>query len=102
MKTLNSKLIFAALQIADILTTLACFHYGFFEGNPLTFHLIAVFGVVAGLVISKLLCCAVLFSCLRWLPSMRKLVWIGNVSYLLVVGWNLFIVSVVSFVKAMS
>lgn len=94
MKTLNSKLIFAALQILDLVTTVACIHYGFPEGNPLTLHLIAAFGLILGLVISKLLACAAMFP-------MKKLVWVGNAAYMFIVSWNLFIIGVVSFVKAM-
>lgn len=87
MKTLNSKLIFVALQIADVLTTLACFHYGLVEVNPLNAHLIATFGMLGGLVISKLLACAVVLR-------VKKLVWVGNVAYSLVVLWNSFLMTV--------
>jgi hypothetical protein len=87
MKTINSKLLFSALQLADLLTTLACFRYGLVEMNTITAHLMLVFGVVGGLVVSKLLACAAV------LP-MKKLVWVGNVSYSIIVLWNTFLMVV--------
>jgi len=86
MKTLNSKLIFFGLQLLDLLTTLACFHYGLIEMNPLTAHMIAFFGVLAGLIISKVL------ACLAIMP-IKKLVWVGNLAYIVVVGWNVFLIT---------
>jgi hypothetical protein len=84
MKTINSKLLFGALQIADLLTTLACFRFGLVEMSPITAHLILAFGALGGLIISKLLACAAV------LP-MKKLVWVGNVCYFMVVLWNTFL-----------
>ena len=94
MKTLNSKLLFALLQLADLLTTLACFHFGLTEMSPITAHLIVVFGLIGGLIASKLLACAAV------LP-MKKLVWVGNVSYALIVIWNSFLAAVFGLAKAL-
>jgi len=92
MKTMNSKLIFVALQIADVVSTFACFHFGLYEVNPLTLYLIKLMGVFRGLLISKLLACAVI------LP-MKRLVWVGNAFYILIVGWNLFLAAVYGLTK---
>ena len=95
MKTLNSKLLFAALQLADLLLTLACFHFGLTEVNPVTLHLIVVFGLIGGLIVSKLLACAAV------LP-MKKLVWVGNVAYFLIVAWNTFLAAVFGLAKVLT
>lgn len=87
MRTLNSRLFFVGLQLADLLTTLACFHYGLVEINPLNAHLIASFGILTGLIISKVLACAVMLR-------IKKLIWVGNVAYLLIVIWNSFLAGV--------
>lgn len=95
MKTLNSKLIFAVLQLLDLVTTVVCIHYGFPEGNPVTAHLILIFGVVGGLVVSKALACAVMVH-------VKSLRWVANAAYMFIVAWNLFIIAVVSFVRSFS
>jgi hypothetical protein len=87
MKTLNSKVIFIVLQLGDLLSTLACFHFGLIEKNPVNIHLIAALGVLPGLLVAKLATCVVV------LP-MKRLVWLGNVFYSGVVVWNLFLASV--------
>jgi hypothetical protein len=89
MQRLNSKLIFVVLQVGDLLSTLACFHFGLIEKNPVDVRLIAALGVLPGLFIAKLLACTVI------LP-MKRLVWMGNLFYSGVVVWNLFLVSVVA------
>ena len=88
MQRLNSKLVFIVLQLGDLLSTLACFHFGLIEKNPINVHLIAALGVLPGLFLAKLLTCTVI------LP-MKRLVWLGNLFYSGVVVWNLFLVSVV-------
>jgi hypothetical protein len=95
MKTLNSKLLFAALQVADLLLTLACFHSGLIEMNPVTGRLILTFGILGGLIISKLLACAAV------LP-MKKLVWVGNVAYFFIVAWNCFLAAVFGLAKVLT
>ena len=94
MKTLNSKLLFVALQIADLLLTLACFHSGLIEMSPVTARLILVFGILGGLIVSKLLACACIIP-------LKKLVWLGNVSYGIIVIWNLFLAVVFGLAKAL-
>lgn len=84
MRTLNSKVLFGGLQLADLITTLACFHYGLTEMNPVNVRLIAVFGLVGGLIVSKGLACMVVIP-------VKKSVWIGNVAYIAIVAWNSFL-----------
>ncbi len=53
MKLLNARFSFAVLQFLDLLTTLAAFHVGAFEVNPLVAHLIALCGRVGGVAPGK-------------------------------------------------
>jgi hypothetical protein len=89
MKTLNSKLIFFGLQILDFLTTLACIHYGLPEASPFTARMIAALGI-AGLILTKVL------ACIAILP-IKKLVWVGNITYIVVVVWNAVLISLAGF-----
>jgi hypothetical protein len=72
------------LQILDLLTTLAAFHVGAFEVNPLVAHLIALYGRVGGVALGKGI--AVLLAL-----GIRKRLWIINLFYIGVVCWNVFI-----------
>ena len=94
MKTLNSKMIFFGLQVADLLTTLVCFKVGLTEMGPVTARLILAFGVLGGLLISKVL------ACLAVLP-LKKLVWLGNVLYGLIVAWNLLLAGIFGLAKVL-
>ena len=87
----HRKTFFVGLQAADLLTTLACFHFGVTESNPVTVYLIALFGTVAGLLIAKSIACAVV------LP-MKKLVWLGNLIYSGIVIWNALFASMMGLV----
>lgn len=73
------------LQVLDLLTTLAAFHVGAFEVNPLVANLTVQFGRLRGVIISKLIAVAIAMG-------VRRLVWVVNLFYLLVVGWNLVVV----------
>lgn len=84
MKVLNTRISFAILQILDLLTTLAAFHVGAFEVNPLVAHLIALYGRVGGVALGKGI--AVLLAL-----GIRKRLWIINLFYIGVVCWNVFI-----------
>jgi hypothetical protein len=81
-KILQSRWTFAALQVLDLLTTLAAFHLGAFEVNPLVTHLTVLFGRFRGVLISKLIAIAIAMG-------VRRLVWVINLFYAAVVGWNL-------------
>src|SRR5258708_28894052 len=53
-KLLRSRVTFVVLQVLDLGTTLAVFHAGGFEANPLVASLTAQFGRFRGVLISKL------------------------------------------------
>ena len=84
MKLLNTRFSFAVLQLLDLLTTLAAFHAGAFEVNPLVAHLIALYGRVGGVVFGKVI--ALLLAL-----GIRKRLWVINLFYMGVVCWNLFV-----------
>ncbi|HYU46890.1 MAG TPA: hypothetical protein VEK84_12035 [Terriglobales bacterium] len=90
-RVLRSRWTFLALQVLDLVTTLAAFHVGAFEANPLVAHLTFRFGRLRGVVISKVIAVAIAMG-------VRRLVWVVNLFYVLVVGWNI-IVMVVLFAK---
>ena len=75
---------FATLQVLDLLTTLAVFHAGAFEANPLVAWLISHFGRLGGVFVSKLI--PVLIA-LR----VKRLIWVANLLYVGVVCWNIVI-----------
>ena len=81
-RTLQSRWTFAALQVLDLLTTLAAFHLGAFEVNPFVTHLTVQFGRFRGVLISKVIAIAIAMG-------IRRLVWVVNLFYAAVVGWNL-------------
>jgi len=85
-RILRSRWTFAALQVLDLLTTLAAFHVGAFEVNPLVAHLTVQFGRFRGLLISKLIAIAIAMG-------VRRLVWVVNLFYSLVVGWNVVVMT---------
>jgi Domain of unknown function (DUF5658) len=85
LKILNARSTFAALQVLDILTTLAAFHVGAFEANPFVAQLIALFGRFNGVLFSKLI--ALLLAL-----GVRKRLWIVNLFYVGVICWNVIVV----------
>lgn len=82
MKILNARSTFAILQVLDLLTTLAAFHVGAFEVNPIVAHLTVLFGRFNGVLISKII--ALLLAL-----GVRKRLWIVNLFYVGVIYWNL-------------
>jgi len=84
-RILRSRWTFVVLQVLDLLTTLAAFHVGAFEVNPLVAHLTVQFGRLRGVIISKLIAVAIAMG-------VRRLVWVINLFYLFVVGWNVVVV----------
>lgn len=95
MKSLNilqARSSFVVLQILDLLdlvTTLAAFHFGALEVNPLVGHLASLFGPIGGVVVSKLVAVLIAFR-------VRRLTWVVNLLYGGVVCWNTMIVFALS------
>jgi hypothetical protein len=85
VRALNTRSSFLLLQLLDLLTTLAAFGVGAFELNPVVATLTAHFGRVGGVVTSKLI--AVLL-----MLGVRRRLWIVNVVYIGVIGWNVAVV----------
>jgi len=81
-RILRSRWTFLGLQVLDLLTTLYAFHLGAMEVNPLVAHFTVLFGRVRGVIVSKLVAVAIAMG-------VRKLLWVVNVIYIGVVGWNL-------------
>jgi hypothetical protein len=84
MRLVHSKWTFLVLQVMDVLTTLAAFHVGAFEVNPLVAGFTREFGPVRGLVWSKVMAMLIV------LP-VRKLVWVANLLYTGVVLSNIYV-----------
>jgi hypothetical protein len=85
MNIAQSKWTFVVLQVLDILTTLAAFHVGAFEANPLVARLTREFGVTGGLIAGKVIALLIVLG-------VRRRVWIVNLFYALVVVWNIYVV----------
>jgi hypothetical protein len=81
-RVLNSRWTFVGLQVLDLVTTFYAFHLGAMEVNPLVAHFTELFGRARGVLISKLAAVAIAMG-------VRRLLWVVNVMYLGVVGWNL-------------
>src|SRR5678810_607019 len=84
-KVVNSRWAFVALQGLDLLTTLVAFRMGAFEVNPLVAHLVAMFGGLRGVVISKLVAISIAMG-------VRRLIWVVNIFYALIIFWNAIII----------
>ncbi len=85
-RVLRSRWTFAALQIFDLVTTLAAFHVGASEVNPLVSHFTVQFGRFRGVLISKLIAVAIAMG-------VRRLIWVVNLFYAVVVGWNVIVMT---------
>lgn len=81
----QSKWTFVVLQVLDILTTLAAFHFGAFEANPLVARLTREFGVTGGLIAGKVIALLIVLG-------VRRRVWVVNLFYGAVVVWNVYVV----------
>jgi len=84
-RMVRSRWTFVGLQVLDLLTTLAAFHAGAFEVNPLVAHFTVRFGWVRGVLLSKLIAIAIALG-------VRRLVWVINLLYALIVGWNVIMI----------
>jgi hypothetical protein len=88
-RALRSRWTFVVFQLLDLLTTLAAFHAGAFEVNPLVARLALQFGWLRGVLISKLIAVAIAMG-------VRRRVWVVNLFYAGVVGWNIIVLLVLS------
>jgi hypothetical protein len=86
---LRSHWTFGALQLLDLLSTLAAFRAGAVEVNPLVAHFTVYFGRVGGVLMSKVI--AVLIAL-----GVRRLIWVVNIFYLCVIFWNVIVLIVLS------
>ena len=79
-------LLFAGLQVLDVITTMAVFSLGGFELNPIVQRFVSQFGQGGGLLVAKLLCLPLAAACVRWRPRA-----ITKVNYVFgaVLAWNL-------------
>jgi hypothetical protein len=93
-RILRSRWTFLGLQVLDLLTTLYAFHLGAMEVNPLVAHFTVLFGRVRGVIISKLVAVAIAMG-------VRKLLWVVNVIYIGVVGWNLITLAGIALLREM-
>jgi hypothetical protein len=81
-------LLFFALQICDVLTTLVFLHRGVMEANPLisaAFHMAA--NPAVGLTATKLAGCGLAFY--SWRTERLRLLRLANIFFGLCVCWNL-------------
>lgn len=83
-KIFRSRWTFFALQVLDLLTTLAAFHAGAFEVNPLVARLTVQFGRFGGVFMSKLISVVIALG-------VKQLVWVVNLFYVGVVCWNIIV-----------
>ena len=83
-KVVRSRWTFLGLQILDLSTTLAVFHYGGFEANPMVAGLTQHFGQFRGVLTSKAIA---IFIAL----GVRRLVWVINLFYSAIVFWNILV-----------
>jgi hypothetical protein len=85
-RILQSRWTFVGLQVLDLLTTLYAFHAGAVEVNPLVARLTVSFGRFGGVLMSKVI--AILIA-----MGVRRRLWIINVIYIVIVGWNLIMIA---------
>ena len=85
----RSRWTFVGLQVLDLATTLAAFHYGAFEVNPLVADLTRHLGRFRGVFASKALAVFVALG-------LRRLVWVVNLFYAGIVAWNVLVLIALS------
>ena len=86
---LRSRWTFIGLQVLDLATTFAAFHYGAFEVNPLVAGLTHHLGRFRGVAASKVMAVFVALG-------VKRLVWVVNLFYAGVVLWNMLVVIALS------
>jgi hypothetical protein len=82
--------VFTILQVMDILTTIAALAMGGAENNPLIAHLMA-FGLVRGLVFSKLIVIGLAFAGV-WMHKDRG-IRLANLVFSAIVIWNVSVIA---------
>ena len=83
---LRSQWTFAVLQVLDLLTTMAAFHFGASEVNPLVARLTVEFGRFGGVLVSKLVAVVIALG-------VRRRLWLVNLFYTAVVCWNVIVLA---------
>jgi|SRR5581483_7049706 len=83
-RIMQARSTFIILQVFDLMTTIAAFHAGAFEVNPLVARLTLEFGRIGGVMCSKVIAVLIAFG-------VRKRLWIVNVFYSGVVIWNVIV-----------
>jgi hypothetical protein len=83
-------LLFIALQLADLITTLIGFRLGAEEASPFVRRLIAAFGPLVGVALAKTVACAIFAACL-WAGKRRVLRWATSWFAALCV-WNIAVI----------
>jgi hypothetical protein len=86
---LRSHWTFAVLQVLDLLTTMAAFHFGASEVNPLVARLTIEFGRFGGVLVSKLVAVVIALG-------VRRRLWLVNLFYTLIVCWNVIVLAILS------
>jgi hypothetical protein len=81
-------LVFVALQLCDLATTLVFLQHGVGEANPLVAALIRVFAqpAVAVLLVKAAGCGLAVYA---WRSRRTRLLWRANLFFAVCVGWNL-------------
>ena len=81
-------ILFVALQVCDLATTLLFLHHGASEANPLVLGLIRSSSQPAlGVMLAKAAACGL--AVFAWKSERTRLLRRANVFYALCVGWNL-------------
>ena len=88
-KLLRSHWTFASLQVLDLLTTLAAFHAGAFEVNPLVARLTLQFGRFGGVFMSKVIAVVIALG-------VKQRLWVVNLFFSCVVSWNIVVLIILS------
>jgi hypothetical protein len=86
---IRSRWTFVTLQVLDLLTTLAAFHVGGLEVNPLVAHLTLLLGRLGGVVMSKAIVIIIALG-------VKRLLWVVNLFYAGVVCWNILMLIILS------
>ena len=86
---IRSRWTFVTLQVLDLLTTLAAFHLGGLEINPLVARMTLLFGRFGGVLMSKVIVVVIALG-------VKRLLWVVNLFYVGVVCWNILVLIVLS------
>ena len=86
-------LVFVALQLCDLATTLLFLHHGVGEANPLVAALMRVWAqpAVAVLLVKAAGCGLAVYA---WRSRRTRLLWRANLFFAACVGWNLLAIAI--------